>query len=60
MLLKVLRDPNGVPDTHYAAAEAIEAIADPAALPEIQLLAESYPEISTRKALRRALGPTAH
>jgi HEAT repeat protein len=42
------------PDTRHAAAEALGRIADPASAPALRKLAESYPEISTRKALLRA------
>ena len=46
-------------DTHYAAAEALDRLADPASLAAIQVLAEAYPEVSTRNVLLHTLAKMA-
>jgi len=54
MLLAVVEDLKNAPDTRHAAAEALERIADPAAVQRIEQLAADYPEVSTRRALLKA------
>jgi HEAT repeat protein len=41
-------------DTRYAAIKALERIADPQSLSPLRELAKDYPEVSTRRAMRRA------
>ena len=48
-------DLNGAIDTRYAAADALEQIADPASLAAVRSLAADYPEVSTRKSLLRTV-----
>jgi HEAT repeat protein len=60
LLLKAVAEPLNAPDTRYAAAEALERLVEPANLAQLKALAEACPEISTKKALERAvekLGP---
>ena len=54
-LLKAVADLDGAIDTRYAAADALEQIADPASLDAIRRLASDYPEVSTRKSLLRTV-----
>jgi len=54
VLLSVVSNLDNAPDTRHAAAEALGRIADPGTLEQIQNLAASYPEISTRRALLKA------
>jgi HEAT repeat protein len=54
-LLHVIEDERSATDTHYAAAEALERIADPASLTQISALARACREISTRRVLLRTI-----
>jgi HEAT repeat protein len=54
-LLWTVGDLEAATDTRYAAAEALERIADPASLSAIRRLAAEYPEVSTRRCLLRAV-----
>jgi HEAT repeat protein len=54
-LLGIVKDLDNAPDTRHAAAEALHRIGDPDALDAMRDLAASYPEISTRKTLFRAM-----
>jgi hypothetical protein len=58
VLLSVASNLDNAPDTRHAAAEALGRIADPGSLEQIQNLAASYPEISTRRALLKACALT--
>ncbi|MFV2070702.1 MAG: HEAT repeat domain-containing protein [Pirellulales bacterium] len=51
VLLHVVGELDNATDTRHAAAMALGRIADPASLEAIRRLAESYPEISTRRVL---------
>ncbi|MDZ7616328.1 MAG: HEAT repeat domain-containing protein, partial [Patescibacteria group bacterium] len=53
-LLEVVRNLDNAVDTRYAAAEALDHIADPESIPAIQELAADYPEVSTRRKLLEA------
>ena len=50
-MLAVVADLKNATDTKHAAATALGRIADASSLEPIRKLAESYPEISTRRAL---------
>ncbi len=51
VLTGIVKDLKNAPDTRHAAAQALGRIADPASLDALHKLAESYPEVSTRRAL---------
>lgn len=53
VLLGIVRDLDNAPDTRHAAAEALGRLVDTADLAEVRLLAQTYPETSTRQALLR-------
>lgn len=53
-LLRVVGDLGNAVDTRYAAAEALGRIGESASLLAIRKLAETYPEVSTRRMLLRA------
>ena len=55
LLLKAVADANNAPDTRYAAAEALEKLAEPANLADLKALAEACPEVSTRRVLGRTV-----
>jgi hypothetical protein len=54
VLLEVVGDMGNATDTRYAAVEALAEIADPASLEPMRQMAETYPEVSTRRALLEA------
>ncbi len=54
-LLEVVHNLDNATDTRHAAVTALGAIADPATIETLQQLAESYPEVSTRRAIQDAL-----
>ncbi len=54
VLLKTVGNLDNATDTRYAAAEALGRIADRASLSVTRKLAEDYPEISVRRALRES------
>jgi HEAT repeat protein len=58
--LKVVNDLNNATDVRHAAAEALEALGDPASLAEIQKIALGYPEHSVRRVLLRACEPATN
>ena len=53
-LLATVGNLENAPDTRHAAAEALGQIADPSSLIPLRRLAADYPEVSTRRALRKA------
>ncbi len=55
VLLEVAASAENAPDTRHSAAVALGQIADPASLRAIERLAAGHPEISTRRALLRAV-----
>ena len=54
VLLDVVADLENATDTRHAAARALAEIGDPSAAARLQPLAEDYPEVSVRRALREA------
>jgi HEAT repeat protein len=54
VLLGVVGDLLNAPDTRFAAAQAVGAMAPPATLPALEALATDYPETATRRALLQA------
>jgi len=59
VLLAVVGNLKNATDTRYAAAEALGRIGDPSAIQPMRDLAAEYPEVSTRRALRRACAGVA-
>ena len=60
VLLKVVENLDNATDTRHAAAEALGQIADPSTHHAIRQLAAAYPEVSTRRALLRAIQARPH
>lgn len=54
-LLEVIANLDNATDTRHCAAEALVEIGDPDSWPSIRELADDYPEVSTRRALLRAV-----
>ena len=54
-LLRAVADLDSAIDTRYAAADALEQLADPASLAAVLHLAAVYPEVSTRNSLLRTV-----
>lgn len=55
LLLKLVADLENAPDTRYAAAEALLAVADADAMRQLAALAADYPEVAIRQLVRDRL-----